>query len=530
LLHAVATVLLFLVLLEFAKKILPAFGGALLWAVHPVQTQAVTYASQQITLLAGIFSSAAALFYLRGKRMGRPLEFALSGIAYLLALGCRETAGALPALAMVYELAFGEKDGREKRLWILAFALLPPIGMAFGYWRMGIEGMGHGPAAVTGITPWTKFLSAGRVYAAILSLLVFPAGLSIDWGMKPSEGLFDPWTTLPALAFLGAILFAAFQLRKYSPLFFFCAFGFFGVLAPETLFLPLDLVFEHRLYGPSALLIPLAAFGLFRLVEKETLSRSGAIGAGLVLVLASSGATALRNRDWRSAEALYRDNLKHWPENARVHLNLGAILFAEGNPVEAIDHFRWAIDLYPDSPEAHENLGLALVHGGKPEEGLGHLREAIRLAPERSESHYNMGLVIASQNKCGEALAYFKEAVRLAPKDARPLVSLGACQETLGEKDAAELSYQRALALDPDSTQALVNLGAFLTRRARFRQAIPLLERAVAANPNEAVGFFYLGRAKAGWGQPGAALLAFRTACQLGHTESCEEAEVLERE
>ena len=260
-----------------------AFITALLWGLHPVQAQAVTYIVQRMTSLATLLYLLALWCYLSAsQQLGRNRRhwlFAGAALSGLLAAGTKEIAVTLPlsiGLLEVYFLCSFDPVRLRKHWPVWGVVCLALIGV--GAWVVWVV-MDHGGmtmllSATQPVQPMTfaeRLLTAPRVTLHYLGLLAFPlpSRLVVDYLFPLSTSLTAPMTTLPSMvAVLGLLVFAVGSARR-RPLVSFCILWFFLHLALETLAPVLDLVFEHRLYLPSVGVMILAALGIERLLCAE---------------------------------------------------------------------------------------------------------------------------------------------------------------------------------------------------------------------------------------------------------------------
>ncbi len=469
LLHALAALALLALLFEFLRSHGPdrlpdhwraplAAAGALLWALHPAQTQAVTYIVQRMTVLAGLFSFAALRLYLVGRRTGKIRPYALAGLSYLLALASKESAATLPAVAILYEWFFPRDEppkARRIRWSLLILALLPPLLLAGAYAQASHQHFALGRLPGRDFTLWDRMLSAPRAYGRYFLLLIFPWRLALDHGMAPSKGLLEPWTTLPALLLFSGALAAIFAFRGRAPRGALALLAFLVALAPESTFLNLELFYEHRLYFPSAFALSLVPAGLALAAQGRSLRTRNILAGGFVLALlllaARSGA---RNLEWSSAAGLLESNARVTPRNGRVYYNWGQELARVRKLGEALPKYARA-----------ETLGYA-------------------------EAPFALGAAYQRLGKADEAAAAYGRALKVHPRPAEVWINSGLLAKQAGDARRAEECYLRAIGLDPAGTQAFVNLGNLYLQLGRDEDAVRVLSAAIENDPDEAEAYY----------------------------------------
>jgi tetratricopeptide (TPR) repeat protein len=358
--HAAAAVLAYLLLVRLGRRAAllhpepAALLGALLFALHPVQTEAVTYLSGRSASLAGALALGSALAFAAGRDRGRPgLVHLASPALMLLSLCVKETAVVLPAALLLLEAADAGRPfswraalrGVGVHLALAAAAagafLASPVYRSMLGRSLSLRALG------------LQLLTQARATAWLAGQLVPVRGLSADPDLAPVTAP-SVGAVLLALLLL-AVAVAALATVRRRPVPALAVLWFLCWLAPQGWWLPrAEVASERQLY--LALLGPawLAAAAILRLPGPRALRT--AIAAGLVLVLA--GATAVRSRVYRDEVAFWTDAAARAPRGARAWSNLGYALALACRPAEAEAAFRRAVALAPDDPTAAVNLRL----------------------------------------------------------------------------------------------------------------------------------------------------------------------------
>jgi hypothetical protein len=271
--HALAAILLFL-LIRTTLNLPPLrskysiyawlpFAAALVWAVHPLQTQSISYIIQRMNSLAALFYILSIYLYARA-RLARNTEkkwllFIGAISAGILALGSKETAATLPFFIFLYEWFFF----RDLKLSWLKRQVIPALIMLAGITFLVLLYLGRNPleyiTATYGSREFTlsqRLLTEFRIVVFYISLLLFPhpSRLNLDHHVILSTGIFSPVSTLISAVILLLLFIAALvSARKYR-LLSFCLLWYLGNLVIESSFIGLELIFEHRNYLPSMML------------------------------------------------------------------------------------------------------------------------------------------------------------------------------------------------------------------------------------------------------------------------------------
>lgn len=437
--------------------------ATLIWLVHPLHTQSVTYIVQRMNSMAAMFYILSMLLYAKSRLAGSSpskwLWMAGCVLAGILALGTKETAATLPLFIFLYEWFFFQDLSRSWLKRNLATALIALILLG-GLSCLFLDG--HPVDQIMAgyqhrnFTPWQRLLTELRVVILYLSLLVYPhpRRLNLDYDFPLSYSLIDPITTLLSLGAILGLLGLAGWLAKKDRLLSFGLFWFFGNLAIESSIIGLEIVFEHRTYLPSMLTFLMVLLLADRCVKSKILKAVTVCS----VVMVFSAWTYERNAVWHNEVALWRDTVQKSPGKLRPHNNLGNALKRQGDYEQAIVQFNRALEINPAYAKAHNNLGTALAAQNKTEEAIKHFGIALYLNPEYAAAHSNIGVAFALLGRLDEAIIHFSEALRLAPDNARVHNNLGAALVRRGRLTEALAHFDAALRLKPDDIESFKNL------------------------------------------------------------------------
>lgn len=501
-----------------------AFVAALVFVAHPIQTQSVTYVVQRMNCLAATFQLAVLLLYVAARRsvvLRHQIGlFAAAALAWLLGLGSKESAAIAPLTLWLYEWYFERGLTREfvRQSAVLFLAVgLPTAVAVFVLLAIGnYDPLGTYPEK--DFTPFERLISQPRVLVFYVSELLWPlpSRLSLLHTFEVSRTPFSPWTTLPAATLvLSALAACAITAARYR-LLSFCGLWFFVHLAIESSVVPLALAMEHRLYlplvGPC---IGLAFFAATR-VGSDRGRRSWAVGLALVLIGALGVGTHIRNREWASPEAVWRDVLRKYPDDFVARLNLGFHLSGRERYAEALAEYERAREIEPEDTRVFTNIGSTLGKLGRRAEAIAALEHALELDPDNplapgalggelvlsgrideavevfrdwtkrqgnAEAWHALGRAQLLGGDLVEARASFQSGAGRAPWSSELQVGLGLVAIELEQRDRAIGHFERALVLAP-SAETHVHLGLALWLRRDQERAISQLERAHALSPD----------------------------------------------
>jgi Flp pilus assembly protein TadD len=472
-----------------------ALTAALLFVSHPVQTEAVTYITQRFASLATFFYLLSISAYI-GSRLsrGKSPRLILYGLSLLFALSAmktKEISFTLPVVIAAYEFSFMRASAGRRALLLLPLMLtmliVPLSLMDFG--APVLDAVQRASRTQDVISRHDYLLTQLPVVASYIRLLLLPMGQNLDYGYPLYNSLFEPrvlFSFLLILSLASALLYLVRLSGGRARVMRLAAFGgvwFFVTLSVESSVIPLaDLIFEHRVYLPSAGFFTSISAGIFYVISGRGGMRAPVWAALAVLIIAFSASTYSRNAVWKDETTLWEDVVRKSPEKARGHINLGAI----GSGRKAMEHLKKALLINPDDAEVHHNLGIYYGRLGEYERAGMELQTALKLDPENAKARYNLGNVHDRQGSYGEAEAEYRAAVEINPGFAEAHGGLGALYERQGLYSEAEAEYRAAVRLDPDYAEAHNSLGALYERRGLYRKAEAEYLLAVRLDPDYA--------------------------------------------
>lgn len=457
-----------------------ALASAGLWAVHPLQTEAVDYLAQRTEELMGVCYLLTLYGFIRGTAPGAsPIWPALTVIACLLGMASKETMATAPLIVLLYDRTFvaGTLRGALRQHGRL-HAALGATWLALAALMTGSHIAERGVGYDLGVSGINYALTQCRAVLLYLRLAFWPHPLVFDYGWDFARNI---GAVAPAAAVLGALLAVAGWAVVRRPALGFLGAWFFVLLAPSSSVVPIteQPIAESRMFLPLAALTTLAVIGAFLFAGRRSLL----VWTPVALVLGA--ATVHRHAVYRSALSLWSDTVAKRPDNARAQNNLGSALTREpGRAPEAAAHFQAALQLRPDYADAHNNLGVELQHAGRNAEAIGHFQAALRLNPGLADAHYNLGLALATTGRGAAALAHFEFAAKLNPADALTHNNLGAVFFELGRVAEALHEDEMAVRLAPNFPDARYNLGNALARAGRIPEAIEQFAVALRLRPD----------------------------------------------
>jgi len=474
---------------------LAATFAALIFITHPVQTQSVLYIVQRMATLSTMFYLVALLCYIAGRHTQSSRQrwsfWCCSIFSWGLALGSKEIALTLPVTLFLYEWYFFQ-DLHWKWLRtslqpiLITLVLLSAIGLVF----LGKHPVDLLTAAfeTRDFSPLQRILTQFRVLVFYITMLVFPhpARLNLMHHIDTSFSMISPFTTLLSLAILTTLVTLAFVYARRHRLLSFCIFWFFLHLFIESSFLPLLMIFEHRLYLPMVGVVLLMGSLSYRGLSQRP---SYAITAGLILIVIFAWSSHTRTHVWHDRLTLWSDIVDKNQYSFRVYNNRGFVLENAGQLDAAFQDYEKAVELNLKNATGYNNLGNVYQKRGNYKLAFENYAAALAIQPEYSDPHYNRGNTLARQNQFKEALADYNQAIRLGKDSPEVYHNRGFARAQLGEISLAIKDYSQAIQRNANYVTAFNNRGIAYARSNKHRQAIADYSKAIRLSPKMPMAF-----------------------------------------
>ncbi|CAG4941419.1 unnamed protein product [Colias eurytheme] len=524
LLHALVSLLYYRVCAMFLPEF-ASFVAAILFAVHPIHTEAVTGVVGRAEMLSSVFFLGALLCYARAASRRRYTDWryvAACTVCVGVAMLCKEQGITVTAACVVYELFVAQKRR------------LTPGRSWLEIWGKGGWGCACGEAArrVTTVCCATLALLAARLHVMGAQLPVFtrfdnPAGAAPPparhltfaylpalnaWLLTLPEALCCDWTmgtvallrswrdprNLATLALATSLVAGAIHaLRtRSSALSMGLALLVLPFLPASNLFFPVGFVVAERvLYMPSMGWCLLVAHGWRLLAKKRAKLAASTL---IFLLLAFSAKTYVRNWDWKTEYSIFASGLKVNRNNAKLYNNVGHALEAEGRYGEALEFFKTAVNVQPDDVGAHINVGRTFNHLGRYQEAEDAYVQAKSLLPKAkpgesyqariAPNHLNVFLNLAnliSKNatRLEEADMLYRQAISMRADYTQAYINRGDILIKLNRTKEAQEVYERALLYDSGNPDIYYNLGVVLLEQGKASQALAYLDKALELEP-----------------------------------------------
>ena len=489
--------------------------SAALWAINPIQTQAVTYIVQRMASMAVMFYLLGIYFYLKGrlsdKRYQQVLFSTACLISYICALGSKENAAMLPLSLVLIEIIFFGTPGlpkiKRKVLWVvlasLVVILFVYLGALFIMKNDAVLLMLHS-SKTRPFSIFERLITEPKIVLYYLTQIFYPVPnrLSIAHDVAVSTSLIKPWTTLPSILMVFCLIGIGFSQIRKRPFFSFGILFFFLNHIVESSIIPLDLIFEHRNYLPSLFLFFPVSVGINRLLKFYAVKKNSMYSIIIVfvtlLLIGLGWSTYIRNMAWATEKTLWIDAMTKAPgserplSNLAVELawgdnvtpdryekalqlfekslflyktqnyyaantigNMASIYYFKHEYQKAVELYKKALEIDPEFVKVRYDLIKPLVLMGKWEEASKNADIVLLRGSVRHEYYNIKGFILLWQERPEKALPYFRKALSLSPNNSNVLLSTGVALSLMGKHKNAEWFMQRAAQNSPNDIMVL---------------------------------------------------------------------------
>lgn len=414
LLHAAVSLLVYLLTRRIAKSRVAAFTAGLLFAVHPVHTEAVAWISARCDLLAALFMLFSYFTFIVFLEKGKKTTLAISLLSFFLALISKEMAITLPLLIFVHVWCLTEERWKKKLVWPLLYgaAVLPYL--VIRVLVLDIQSWGSHPL-------YWKICTGIGLIVSYTRLLLFPANLKVFYNIPIQKSFLSPDVLVPLLL-LSVIIATIIVSLKFDRKLFFCLLWIYITLLPVSGFVTFmhpALITERYLYIPSVGFC-MAAGILFSMIvhaQGRPLRRVVCLaGTGMIIMLFVL--TLRRNHVWKNQHSFMVNIVKDAAGTEFGYYFLGTLYKEDGRTDDAIGEFTKALALNPSLSEAHYSLGILYVGKGLLSKAEKEFQQTLMLSTKNVMAYNNLGVVYAMQGKINEAVIQFRMALHLDPDDA----------------------------------------------------------------------------------------------------------------
>ena len=488
-LHAGASVLLFLALLRMTRKPWRCAIVAGIFALHPLHVESVAWVSERKDVLSTFLEMAAFLLYARYVESRNVRRYLAVTVVFALSLMAKPMLVTFPLILLLLDfwplrrMAWPPRWAQAKPLIVEKLPLLALSAVASILTFVAQRTYGA-VIELQRLSLSDRLANAALSYVAYIGMALWPANLGALYpGTVPAAGA----AILAALVVM-AITAVALRFAGSRPYLLCGWLWYVGMLVPVIGIVQVGIQAraDRYTYVPLVGLSFAIVWAIADWSEgRPRARRAAAVVSGVILAALAVGAYRQAGY-WRDSKTLFEHTIAITQGNYIMRNNLGVLLVDDGKIQEAAALYREALAFNPEYGDAHANLGHVLVKMGQYDAAADQLREAVRLKPDSAQALGDLGLVQVTRRDYQQAAHYIDEALRIRPDEAVDHSNFCFVLLHLGQLDQAVVQCHEALRLQSDLSNAHFNLGNVLVAQGRTADARAEFARAVSLDPANA--------------------------------------------
>lgn len=424
--HTLNAILIFFIVLLIFKKQTLAFFGAMIFAAHPILTEAVTWIAGRTCIFVTFFYLFAFMLFLKNNLNKKKIGYKLgSCIFFAVALFSKETAITLPLILILSDYFFISKTDKNKFTSNFIsrhsiFLIISGVYLLLRFITLGQVGTSQDFYADN---LFLNFIMAFKIYASYLKLLLFPIYLNAEFNIGVAQSILESSLIISIIIILFLIV-CAVKLANKSKEISFGIYWIFITLLPVSNIIPLgELVAERFLYLPSigfclilAKIISMIPHLRTKLLRPQQLKFISTLFF-VVVIAGYSLRIIVRNKDWKDEITLFKKTIESSPNSARAHFNLGNAYYSKGLYKLAESELKQAVEIDYNYTLAHNNLGVLYGKKGFYEKATIEFEKAISSDPNFWEAYANLGGTYLKLEQKEKAISMFEKALKINPNN-----------------------------------------------------------------------------------------------------------------
>jgi protein O-mannosyl-transferase len=508
LLHAAATVFLFLALRQLTGAHWPSAFVAAVFAIHPLRVESVAWVAERKDVLSGVFFMLTLWAYARYARSNRPSSgrYIIALALFALGLLCKPTLVTLPFVLLLLDywplrrfalqspgskppgsmrdhvaIRHSENPSRggslpTKPVQYLLIEKIPFFVLSAASCVATILAQERAVRTIQQLNFGDRVANAMVSYVAYLGQMIWPVGLSLVYPYHVGGRIIAQALLASLVLLIISVVFFIWR-RKY-PFLLVGWLWFLGVLVPMIGIVQVgsQARADRYTYLAQIGLYLLVTWGALELPTKWRGGREVLIAVAVLIVTGLTADSYLQTSYWRNGETLWSQALANTSDNALAQSNLGDALMRKGQLDDAVVHLRKALEIKANFAEANNSLGYVLMKKGQLDEAVVHFRKALASNPNFAEANNNLGFVLMKKGQMDDAVVYFRKAVEINPEypnaNYNLAFALGYALAQKGNMADAITSYRAALRIRPNDPIVRNNLAASLAAMGKTDEAI----------------------------------------------------------
>lgn len=500
--HVGSAFLVFLILEAIAfSNFLPltsyfyiALASALIFAVHPFNSEVVNYITARSSVMCSFFYLLAFYCWVKFRSKKSDYFYLFSLLSFALAMLTKEIAITLPVMLFLYDLYFQKMAGQESPAYrfrpsgkkglrfqvsnlkhYLPFLLL--VAAPYLTYRLLFQG---GIINSGNRDFYSNLLTQPEVLLKYIQLMIVPAGLTIEHHIAQSATIYSiaVMASLSAIILIMTTVYLLFRKGGEWRILSFFILWFFITLLPTTL-IPLNAILQENRGYLAGIGVPLFAGILIGRLPRR-------ISTPFLLVVVSlcSIVTIQRNHIWKDEYTLWKDAVDKAPYSARAHDNLGLAYINRREHEKAIAEFNKTIELQPRYYLAYYNAGVVYQLLNRLDLARSSYETCLKINPQNFRAYYNLGILYKKEGELDKAVSAYENAISLDPRHPFVYNNLGVVFMEKREGDRAEQTFKRAAEIDPGYVSAYFNLGNLYYRTGRYNLAVEAYRTVLKLQPD----------------------------------------------
>ncbi len=498
--------------LTAGQRLAVASWVAVVFAVHPLQTESVAWMSGRTQLLCTMFGIGSLWAYAGGAHRWVVWGF------FVLAVLSKPMAVSLPFVMLAmdyYPLRRHEQLGWGRLVWEKA-AMIAVAGL-MGAATMNTSGPGKpDPTALLAVFPLSvRVFHVFESLAFYLGKLAWPSHLSPTYPLDIPVG---PWTIFTSVLTVLMITAVVTRERRRVPM-LVAAWGVYVMLVlPTSGLIPtgrpaVELRYAYVAMLPALLVV--GAAGVWVWQRSAMAGRAVLLGLLAGQLCAFAAGTRRLIPDWHNDETMHRATLAEFPDSEQANRELATELLDRGRVSEALVYAQRSVEIAPRVCEAHVVLGLVLCQLGRFPEAIAQDKQALQIDPDSARASFGFGVALNEMGRESEAVEHFVQALRIKPDYAEAHNDLGLALAQTGKSAEAVAQFEQALRINPDFADAHTDLGVALAQAGKIEDAIQHYRQAVRIKPNFTQAHYDLGLALAQTGKSAEAIAQYEQALRI---------------
>lgn len=449
----IGTVSMMFVILSIISTPMVAFFAAAIFAVHPINIEAVSWISGGTYSWYTFFFLLSFFFYIKAFKNARTnwTSYVGSLLFYLQSLSVGVPAVVLCGIVTVYEYLYGKLSKRWP--YLIPYFIFSAIFGLVAISGIGAREISFREDHYQVVTNYNPLLQIPVAISSYFELFVWPQGLTLYHSEMNFSTMQFAFKVTVLLMYVSALIISFFKSR---PIFFGLSLFLIGLIPTLTPHSIHWVVAERYAYFSMIGVTFVTAYLLAKIPKKYEAVMFLTI---IIMILGFTVRTVVRNNDWHNEDNLWIATGKTSPSDPKTHNNLGDVYTRQGNYAKAAEELIIAIKLNPNYADAYHNLGNVYQRAGQLDAALEMYGKALQINPRLWQAYQNIGALYFQQQQFASASASMRQAAQLNPGSAQIRAFVGIIEMNRGDKAAAAQYLQEALQLDPSLDIARQALG-----------------------------------------------------------------------